>query len=166
MCVLIAVSSTLWAHTTYADDKYCCILKDASQADCGYTTAEACKKWCEDTTPKRGRCEPEKPSSSSPNTPAGTFGGEVNQTFTFSNPLSCDDAQCLVKRFIDQLNIVAVFLAILALIISAIMFVSAYLTGNEGLIKTARQTALYAVIGYAVVLAAKGVVEIVNSIFQ
>lgn len=105
-------------------------------------------------------------SSTTPNTPTGSFGGEVNKTFTFSNPLSCDDAQCLVKRFIDQLNIVAVFLVIIALIVSAIMFAGAYVVGNEGLIKTARQTALYAVIGYAVILAAKGVVEIVNSIFQ
>jgi len=91
--------------------------------------------------------------------------GNLSQGFSIENPLGeTSDIYTLVMKILD-------FLIVLAIPLSAILIVYAgfvYITsaGNEEKIKTAQKTLIWALIGFAVVLLAKGIPQLIIDFLQ
>ncbi len=155
------------AIPTKAADTFCCYYNNSKDHDCSFTTQSACTSFC-DEKPGGAFCAKQQatPPGGSSGAQSGTFGPADTQEFNFTNPLQCDDATCLVKRFVDQLNKIAIGLLIIIIFWSAIQFAIAYPTGNEKQIDSAKKTLLYAAIGYTIILLAKGATDIIDSIFK
>ncbi|MFA6354692.1 MAG: pilin [Candidatus Paceibacterota bacterium] len=89
-------------------------------------------------------------------------GGSV--TINLTTPIGCTNFSCVFKNIMNTLFWIAVPLTGIMVIIGAFQILTA--AGNPEKFKSGKKTLLYAVIGFAVVLIAGGVVPIVCSIFN
>ncbi len=94
------------------------------------------------------------------NPPAGVVNCPAGQ---FCNPLAYDNFQDLVDaiaRFVFNLGLVV---APIMFVIAGIMFVTS--AGDPEKTKTARRMALYTAIGFAIIVAASGLIKVLQSLF-
>jgi len=97
-------------------------------------------------------------------TPGAGFGGTNPQSVGLVNPLSCDNLGCVADAVINfLLDIAFVLVSIMALIGGFQMMTAG---GNPEKFTKGRNTLYYAVIGFAVVLVAKGAASIIKSIIK
>jgi len=103
--------------------------------------------------------------SSNPNTPSSPSNPNTSGStrFQLKNPLRYDTVQELVTAFIRILIQIGLSIAVLFIVYSGFLFVTA--TGNPEKLKTAKQTFIWAVVGTAILLGALVIMEvIVNTI--
>ncbi len=81
---------------------------------------------------------------------------------TLSNPLNTTDITEVLNRIFDFLIIIGAPLLAILIIIGGFQILTA--AGNPEKINTGRKTILYAAIGYAIILCAKGVIYIIKQI--
>lgn len=79
-----------------------------------------------------------------------------------SNPLDAETFEELIENLIDFIFWVAVAIIPLMVIIAAFYFITS--AGNPDKIKTAKNIILYTVIGFTIVLLAKGIVSVIKQI--
>lgn len=99
-----------------------------------------------------------------PNEGGGTLPGGGSVTINLTTPIGCTNFSCVFKNIMNTLFWIAVPLTGIMVIIGAFQILTA--AGNPEKFKSGKKTLLYAVIGFAVVLVAGGVVPIVCSIFN
>lgn len=102
----------------------------------------------------------------------GTGGTTVNpatskpapQTIpSLQNPLQVDDVQSLLSTIVDLAIFIGMIMAVLVFIFIGFKFVMAQ--GSDSALKDAKQWFLYAVIGTAVLISAKVIVDVVKNTF-
>ncbi len=81
------------------------------------------------------------------------------QTFTLSNPLKVNSVGDLVKNFVDIFSTVVIILAVLTLIWVGLQFILA--RGDVAKMKELKEWLLWIVVGIAVVVSARLIVDIV-----
>ena len=84
-------------------------------------------------------------------------------SITLRNPLSCDDFGCVANRIIDGLF--ALSIPIVSVMVLVGGFQILFATGDPEKLKTGKKTVLYSVVGFTVILLAKGVVLIIQNFF-
>lgn len=99
------------------------------------------------------------PVQSSNTLPANSVGG--TQTIELPNPLGVSNINDLINKIIDGLIIFAAPVAVAMVIWAAYLFMSS--GGDPKKITTARSALLWTVVGYAILLLAKGVGLIIQN---
>jgi hypothetical protein len=97
-----------------------------------------------------GSVVPAAPASSAP---------KAQSTFTLSNPLKVTSIGGLVKNFVDIFSVVVIILAVLTLIWVGLQFILA--RGDVAKMKELREWLLWIIVGIAVVISARLIVDIV-----
>jgi hypothetical protein len=92
------------------------------------------------------------------NTVAQNGGGAIS----LPNPLSCQDFGCILTQIISKLVQLAIPIVVIMVLIGGFQIMTA--GGNEEKIKQGRSTIWWAVIGYAIILLADGLVLIIKSV--
>ena len=82
---------------------------------------------------------------------------------SLQNPLQVNDVQSLLGSMVDLAIFIGLILAVLVFIFIGFKFVLAQ--GNDSALKEAKQWFLYAVIGTAVLISAKVIVDVVKNTF-
>lgn len=82
-------------------------------------------------------------------------------TFTLSNPLKVDSIGGLVQNFVEIFSYVVIIFAVLALIYVGLRFILA--RGNVEEMKKLREWLLWIVVGVAVVIGARVIIQVVIS---
>ncbi len=85
-------------------------------------------------------------------------------TLCINNPLCANSFQDLIESLIDFIFWLAVVICPLMIIIGAFYYVTS--GGNPEKMRTARNIILYAVIGFAIVLLAEGIISLVENIME
>ena len=98
---------------------------------------------------------------------AGGGGGGVttaptSMVFQFRNPIGATSFTDLTNTLINFLFTLAVILAPILLVIAGVIFMTA--AGEPGRVKTARSMLLWTVVGFGIILIAKGLVEVLKAI--
>ena len=83
---------------------------------------------------------------------------------TFPNPLACANLQCVVGKIIDVLFALALPGVPVMVIIGGYQILFA--AGNPEKVSLGKKTILYSVIGFTIILLAKGVVLLVQDFFK
>lgn len=99
------------------------------------------------------------PVQSSNTIPAGSVGG--TQTIELPNPLGISNINDLINKIIDGLIIFATPVAVAMVIWAAYLFMSS--GGDPKKLTTAKSALLWTVVGYAILLLAKGVGLIIQN---
>jgi len=81
---------------------------------------------------------------------------------TLPNPLSCEDLRCVIEKIISKLVELAIPIVVIMVLIGGFQIMTA--GGNEEKIKQGKSTIWWAVIGYAIILLADGLVLIIKSV--
>ncbi|MBI4085783.1 MAG: hypothetical protein HY433_00885 [Candidatus Liptonbacteria bacterium] len=90
-------------------------------------------------------------------------GGGSGTSIKLTNPLNpCKDLTCIANAIIDALFKVATPIVAIMILIGGFQILTA--GGDPEKFKKGRQTILYTVVGYAIIILAKGVVSIVQSL--
>jgi len=84
--------------------------------------------------------------------------------FTLTNPLSCNDFNQCVDKLTGNLLTISIPIAAIMILVGGFQIMTA--GGNEENLTRGRKTLTYAAIGFAVVVLAKSVVTILQSIFS
>jgi len=93
----------------------------------------------------------------------GTTGGSNGGgAISLPNPLSCEDLGCVIEKIISKLVQLAIPIVVIMVLIGGFQIMTA--GGNEEKIKQGRSTIWWAVIGYAIILLADGLVLIIKSV--
>ena len=79
------------------------------------------------------------------------------------NPLGSDELTIIVDRLIDFIFKIAVVVAPLMIIVGALLFTTAGAKAEQ--VNQAKKVILWTIIGFVVVLLARGIIEIVRNIF-
>lgn len=95
---------------------------------------------------------------------AGGGGGGDSVSVTIPNPVGCPDFRCVAQQIIGSLVTLAIPVVAVMVLIGGFYILTA--GGDPEKFKTGKKTILYAVIGYAVILLAEGVVLIVDSLLK
>ena len=82
---------------------------------------------------------------------------------TIQNPLRYNNFGELVNAIIDFIFTIGLFITMIMMIVSGFHFITA--RGDPEKIKTARYVAIWAGIGLIVIISAKGLVAVIQSIF-
>jgi len=92
--------------------------------------------------------------------------GKTNNTsFSIENPLGeTSDIYTLVMKILDFLIVLAIPLTAILVIYAGLVYITS--AGNEEKIKTAQKTLIWALIGFAVVLLAKGIPQLIIDFLQ
>lgn len=90
------------------------------------------------------------------------FLSNVVMAITIPNPLEWDTVEEVIQGIIDFIFWVAVVLVPLMVIISAFFFLTS--AGNPERIRSAKNIIMYTAIGFGIVLLAKALVSVLNSI--
>ena len=77
---------------------------------------------------------------------------------TLENPIGAENFGKLVDRIIDIFFTLALVVTPLMIVIAGLLFVTA--AGNPNQVQTARNILLYSLIGFLIILVAKGIVEL------
>ena len=77
---------------------------------------------------------------------------------TLENPIGAENFGQLVDRIIDIFFTLALYVTPLMIVIAGLLFVTA--AGNPNQVQTARNILLYSLIGFLIILVAKGIVEL------
>ena len=77
---------------------------------------------------------------------------------TLENPIGAENFGELVDRIIDIFFTLALVVTPLMIVIAGLLFVTA--AGNPNQVQTARNILLYSLIGFLIILVAKGIVEL------
>lgn len=90
--------------------------------------------------------------------------GNPPSVITLKNPLGCNDFGCVATRLIDGLFTISIPIVSVMVLVGGfqIMFAS----GDPEKFKTGRKTIVYAAVGFAVIILAKGVVLIIQDFFK
>ena len=102
--------------------------------------------------------------------PGGAGGGPNGTTIVVPDPLNCPSSAtqspivCVLNRVITAIYWIAFPVVTLMILIGAFQILTA--AGNPEKLKMGRNTILYAVIGFAVVLFASGITSIIQSILS
>lgn len=90
----------------------------------------------------------------------------MNENGTLTNPFqsACLTIQACANKIIDLLIEIAVPIVAIMVLYGGLQIITA--GGNPEKFKTGRNTLLYAAIGFVAVLAAKGVVSLIEAIFK
>lgn len=91
----------------------------------------------------------------------GTTGGT---TITLDNPIACTDLECVVLAIVRALNILAIPLVTLMALIGGFQFMTA--GGDPKKVENGKKTLWYAVLGYAIIFLANGIVFIIRDILN
>ena len=87
-------------------------------------------------------------------------------SITLPNPLACtgggSNIECVLNKIINALLLFSAPIATIMILIGAFQILTA--AGNPEKVTTGRNTILYAVLGFAIILLAKGIVLIITSI--
>ncbi|GEM_PF-1221786 len=98
---------------------------------------------------------------------SGCTGGD---TITLTNPLNCPDNgggsgfQCVAEAIISALFKISIPIVAIMVLIGGFQLMTA--GGDAEKVKSGRRTLLYAVVGFAVITIANGVVYIIQDIFK
>lgn len=100
---------------------------------------------------------------------SGGGGGEGDASggdtaFTLPNPLSSENVTGIINRVIDFLLLVAGPIAVVMTIYSAYLFITA--GDNQEKVKKARKTLMYVIIGVAILILSKGIVNFTKSFLE
>ncbi len=82
---------------------------------------------------------------------------------TIDNPLRYQDFPTLINKIIDVIFSLALVVAPVVIIIAGFFYITA--VGDPAKIQTAKQIILYTVIGLVIVISAKGIIELFQTIF-
>ena len=93
-----------------------------------------------------------------------THGGGREISIKLKNPLSCDDFGCVANKIIDGLF--ALSIPIVSVMVLVGGFQILFASGDPEKFKTGKKTILYSVVGFTVILLAKGVVLIIQNFFR
>lgn len=88
--------------------------------------------------------------------------GSDSGSVVIVNPVGCGDFGCVADKIINSLLGIAIPIVAVMVLIGGFQIITA--GGDPEKFKTGRKTVLYAVVGYAVILVAKGVRLIITSI--
>ncbi len=92
-----------------------------------------------------------------------THGGGSPFSIHLENPLRCDDFGCVANKIIDGLFTLAIPIVSVMVLVGGFQILFA--AGNPEKLQTGKKTILYAVVGFTVILLAKGVVLIIQNFF-
>jgi hypothetical protein len=92
----------------------------------------------------------------------GQNNGSVTSTISIPNPLSCANLQCVLMNLVDKLLLLAYPVVTLMILVGAFQILTA--AGNSEKVSTGRKTIQYAVIGFVLLLLAKGFGFIIQDI--
>ncbi len=84
------------------------------------------------------------------------------ETITFENPLTASTFEELIENLIDFIFWVAVVIVPLMIIVAGFYFLTA--AGNPDKVRTAKSIILWTIVGFVIVLLAKGIVSMVKEI--
>ncbi|MBZ9572070.1 hypothetical protein KJA15_01940 [Patescibacteria group bacterium] len=84
------------------------------------------------------------------------------EAIEIENPLKYDTFEEIVEGIIDFIFVIAVALVPLMIIVAGFYFVTA--GGDPGRIRTAKQIMFWTIIGFAIVLLAKGLITVIKQI--
>lgn len=87
-------------------------------------------------------------------------GGPVS--VTIPNPIGCDNFGCIEDNIITSLLTLSIPIVVIMILIGGFQIMTA--GGDMEKLKTGKKTILYTIIGYAVILVAKGVSLILRSL--
>ena len=85
------------------------------------------------------------------------------QEIKLSNPLGCDDFECVVTKIIDAIFALSIPVVAAMVIIGGFQILAGGSSPEK--VKSGRQTILWAVVGFVVILFAKSVVFIIQDVF-
>ncbi len=93
------------------------------------------------------------------------FADTPTNTINIPNPLGsdCNDLGCVVGKIIDVILVVSIPVVTIMILIGGFQILTA--GGDPEKFKSGKSTILYAVIGFVIVLAAKALVAIIQSVF-
>ena len=77
---------------------------------------------------------------------------------TLENPIGAENFGQLVDRIIDIFFTIALYVTPLMIVIAGLLFVTA--AGNPNQVQTAKNVLLYSLVGFLIILVAKGIVEL------
>jgi hypothetical protein len=100
---------------------------------------------------------PTPPGPGGPTPPPGG-GGAIN----LPNPLACDDVQCVVQNIVRGILVIVTPIVVIMVLIGAFQILTA--GGSPERVTKGRNTIFYAVVGYAIVLVAQGLVFIIKEV--
>lgn len=85
--------------------------------------------------------------------------------FTLSNPLDpCKDLSCIALAIIKALFLISIPIVSIMVLVGGFQILTA--GGDPEKFKTGRKTIIYAVVGFAIILIAGGVVSIIQSLIN
>lgn len=84
------------------------------------------------------------------------------EAITIVNPLTASTFEELIENLVDFIFWVAVAITPIMIIVAGFYFITS--AGNPDKIKTAKKLILYTVIGFTIVLLAKGIISVVRQI--
>jgi len=80
----------------------------------------------------------------------------------FENPLGYDDVEDIIDAFVDIILLVGIPIAILMILIAGFYFITS--GGNPEKIKTAKRIIFWTVIGFTIILLAKGIIYLIKGV--
>ncbi len=105
---------------------------------------------------------PTPPGPGGPTPPAPAGGGR--STVNLPNPLSCDKISCVAQNIVSGLFYIATPIVVIMILIGAFQILTA--GGSPEKVTKGRNTIFYAVVGYAVVLVAQGLVFLIQNVLS
>lgn len=96
---------------------------------------------------------------------AGTTGGSsdpttiTNTKIELTNPLSCEDATCVVQKIINGIFVLSIPITVLMILVGAFQILTS--GGQEEKFKSGKNTIKWAVIGFGLVIISLGLVNII-----
>lgn len=88
----------------------------------------------------------------------------VSADITIDNPIAATDFKDLINSIIDFLFTVSLFIVPIVIIIGGFFFITA--AGNTSQIETGKRLVLYAIIGFLIIIVAKGLAQVILDIFN
>ncbi len=80
------------------------------------------------------------------------------------NPLNCEDIPCVVQALIGALFWISVPVTTIMVLVGGFQILTA--AGNPEKFKSGRNTIIYAVVGFAIILVSLGIVDLIRSIIR
>lgn len=94
-------------------------------------------------------------------TTGGTYGDGV-QNLTLTNPLSCNNVQCVVQKIIDGIFTLAIPITVLMVLVGAFQILTA--GGQKEKFEEGKKTITWAVFGFALIILSRGLISIIVDI--
>lgn len=92
----------------------------------------------------------------------GATGGTGGPVINLPNPLACDDIPCVGEKIVSGLFFIVTPIVVIMVLIGAFQILTA--GGSPERVTKGRNTIFYAVVGYAIVLVAQGLVFIIREV--